>query len=243
MNIFALDHVPRIAAQQHLDRHVVKMVIEYAQLLSTAHRVLDGKLVTFDYQEPIYREEILADSSVRATQIGTKDRVKKFLKLPGEDPRLHFRTELFLDEIASPFKNVVELIVGNRKCYNSSHVNHPSAIWARETTENYNWLFQLFQETAAEYTHRYGRIHKTYSDIGNFLSRIPYNLPQGRRTPFPQAMPEEFKHEDSIVAYQNYYLGPKAAIARWTNRETPTWFKDRYKDYDATHFERTTTVA
>ena len=27
----------------HLDKHVVKMIIEYAQLMSTAHRVLDGE--------------------------------------------------------------------------------------------------------------------------------------------------------------------------------------------------------
>ena len=26
----------------HCDKHVVKMILEYAQLLSTAHRVLDG---------------------------------------------------------------------------------------------------------------------------------------------------------------------------------------------------------
>ena len=26
----------------HVDKHVVKMIVEYAQLLSTAHRVLDG---------------------------------------------------------------------------------------------------------------------------------------------------------------------------------------------------------
>ncbi len=26
----------------HVDRHVVKMIIEYAQLLSTAHRIIDG---------------------------------------------------------------------------------------------------------------------------------------------------------------------------------------------------------
>ena len=26
----------------HCDKHVVKMIIEYAQLMSTAHRVLDG---------------------------------------------------------------------------------------------------------------------------------------------------------------------------------------------------------
>ena len=30
----------------HLDKHVVKMILEYAQLLSTAHRVLDGNCVT-----------------------------------------------------------------------------------------------------------------------------------------------------------------------------------------------------
>lgn len=42
MNIFMLDEDPRRAAQAHCDKHVVKMVIETAQLLSTAHRVLDG---------------------------------------------------------------------------------------------------------------------------------------------------------------------------------------------------------
>jgi hypothetical protein len=42
MNIFYLDPDPQICAQMHCDKHVVKMIIEYAQLLSTAHRVLDG---------------------------------------------------------------------------------------------------------------------------------------------------------------------------------------------------------
>ena len=31
-----------MAAEMHCDKHVVKMILEYAQLLSTAHRVLDG---------------------------------------------------------------------------------------------------------------------------------------------------------------------------------------------------------
>jgi hypothetical protein len=44
MNIFYLNHDPKICAEQHVDRHVCKMVIEYAQLLSTAHRVLDGEM-------------------------------------------------------------------------------------------------------------------------------------------------------------------------------------------------------
>ena len=42
MNIFYLDKNPKVCATMHCDKHVVKMIIEYAQLLSTAHRVLDG---------------------------------------------------------------------------------------------------------------------------------------------------------------------------------------------------------
>ena len=43
MNIFYLDKNPQTCAEMHLDKHVVKMIIEYAQLMSTAHRVLDGE--------------------------------------------------------------------------------------------------------------------------------------------------------------------------------------------------------
>ena len=42
MNIFYLDHDVRKCAEMHNDKHVVKMILEYAQSLSTAHRVLDG---------------------------------------------------------------------------------------------------------------------------------------------------------------------------------------------------------
>ena len=45
MNIFYLDHDPKICAEMHLDKHSSKMMVEYAQLMSTAHRVLDGKEV------------------------------------------------------------------------------------------------------------------------------------------------------------------------------------------------------
>lgn len=42
MNIFVLDHRPLFAAHYHNDRHVVKMILETAQLLCTAHHFLDG---------------------------------------------------------------------------------------------------------------------------------------------------------------------------------------------------------
>jgi len=42
MNIFILDENPIKAAQLQCDKHVVKMIVESAQMLSTAHRMLDG---------------------------------------------------------------------------------------------------------------------------------------------------------------------------------------------------------
>jgi hypothetical protein len=42
VNIFFLHTDPKRAAQAHADTHVNKMIVESAQLLSTAHRLLDG---------------------------------------------------------------------------------------------------------------------------------------------------------------------------------------------------------
>jgi len=44
MNIFILDKDPVVSAQMQCDKHVQKMLLESAQMLSTAHRVLDGTL-------------------------------------------------------------------------------------------------------------------------------------------------------------------------------------------------------
>lgn len=44
MNIFLLHNDPTVAAQMQCDKHVVKMILELAQMLSTAHRILDGQL-------------------------------------------------------------------------------------------------------------------------------------------------------------------------------------------------------
>ena len=57
MNIFFLEHNPELCAKYHNDKHCVKMILETAQILSTAHRVLDGQeLVIYDSrQELLYK--------------------------------------------------------------------------------------------------------------------------------------------------------------------------------------------
>ena len=43
MNIFFLDSDVKVCSRMHCDRHIVSQIKEYAQLLSTAYRLIDGK--------------------------------------------------------------------------------------------------------------------------------------------------------------------------------------------------------
>ena len=75
-----------------------------------------------------------------------------------------------------------------------------------------------------EYTHRYGKHHAT-ERLRNILYMPPLNIVHG--VPFtdpPQCMPELCKGEDTVLAYQNYYIIEKSGFARWTKREMPAWF-------------------
>lgn len=181
MNIFYLDRDPKLCAEMHVNKHVVKMILEYAQLLSTAHRVLDGTL------------------AVGVSQSGRK---KTLYQLP--DDR-------------------------DTKLYSATHVNHPSAVWARKSYQNYAWLHQLLHQLCIEYTHRYGKIHKVQlSGLLYELYAPPTALESTDHITFTEptpAMPDEYKvHGNSIQSYRNYYVGAKSAFAVWKSRITPDWF-------------------
>ena len=158
MNIFYLDRDPKIAAQMMCDKHVVKMILESAQMLSTGHRVLDG------------------------------------------------------DEYADK--------VG---LYKMAHKNHPSTIWVRSSYQHYKWLYDHMVALMREYTYRYGKHHAT-ERLLTPLSEYPQAIPVGDFTNPPQCMPEVCKGEDTVLAYQNYYIIEKSGFARWTKREIPAWF-------------------
>ena len=183
MNIFYLHNDPKVCAELHVDKHVVKMIVEYAQLLSTAHRMIDG-------------HQIEGRSK-------TGRRVKRWV-------------------LSNPNKDAV--------IYKAVHYYHPSAVWARETKEQYLWLYDLFKKLGQEYTHRYGKVHSTNFKLNQLLSDAPVNIKQeGWREP-PPAMshyPQCIVPGDSIKSYHNYYNEAKAYFAKWTKREQPDWFIGR----------------
>lgn len=60
MNIFFLSFIPQLCAQMHCDLHVIKMIVESAQLLSTCYRWLNGqrpKLKAKKLREELERED------------------------------------------------------------------------------------------------------------------------------------------------------------------------------------------
>ena len=118
MNIFYLDKSAVISAQYMCDKHVVKMILESAQLLCTAHHVCPS-----DAERP-------------------------------------------------------------EKFYKKTHVNHPCAIWCS--------------------------------------ANIP-NIPSGKLTEMPQCMPDEYKMDDPVLGYRNYYKHGKAHLHNWKNRSVPYW--------------------
>jgi hypothetical protein len=185
MNIFFLDEDVKKCAQMHVDRHVCKMVIEYAQLLSTAHRVLDGQ----EYK-----------------RLSANNRSIKAWRLP--DSR-------------------------EERLMKPTMMNHPSAIWVRQSNENYRWLYNMWCELLSEFTYRYGKVHATARLIPD-LAVLPTNIPNGKFTGPTPAMPDECKVPgDSLKSYHNYYKMNKSHLWSWkgkiNKREVPPFMKEWFR--------------
>jgi hypothetical protein len=152
MNIFVVDENPATAAQQLCDKHVVKMILETAQMLCTvAHE--------HGFDAP----------------------------------------------------------------YRKTHPKHPCTLWAGKTGDNWSWLLQHGLAMCAEYTRRYGRVHKS-EEVIMWCARLPIQFAGARHlTPFAQAMPEQYRNPCAVTAYRAYYHGEKANFATWKS-EVPQWW-------------------
>ena len=150
MNIFWLDYDMEKNVTYYCDKHVVKMILEYAQLLSTVCRL-----------------------------------------------------------------NGVE------EGYKASHINHPCSIWCRESLDNWLLLRELAFNLSEEFYHRYHNVHSSFYVIRELS--LP-NIPSKDITPAPQCMPSQYKCDDLVIVYRNYYIGEKSRFARWTKRPVPEWF-------------------
>ena len=113
------------------------------------------------------------------------------------------------------------------KIYRPTHQNHPCSKWVAASIHHFDWLCQLGLELCLEYTHRYGKIHACQSQLIWLTLQLPTLSSYLPATPFVQpfqVMPKEYKHEDAVVAYRNYYIGAKRHFCTWKHRPVPKWF-------------------
>ena len=158
MNIFYLHEDPDKAAQYQYNKHVVKMILESAQLLCTAHHLL----------------------------------------CPEESDLI-------------PYK--------------ATHKNHPSAVWVRQSSSNYAWLYFHMMALGKEYKKRYNKEHLTIAKCRDVLAQTPGPIFNIGPTDMPQCMPDEYKDDDYVTAYRKYYQGAKAYFAKWERGvSAPDWW-------------------
>lgn len=110
--------------------------------------------------------------------------------------------------------------------YRETHKNHPCSIWASESVDNFIWLSNLGLALSKEYSYRYNKVHKCDEIIFGMRNSISINkIPKLGLTDFKKCMPDEYKTEDIVSSYRNYYLGSKRHLAKWTKRDIPDWWK------------------
>jgi hypothetical protein len=116
--------------------------------------------------------------------------------------------------------------VGKIGPYKKTHWNHPLSIWGRTSYDNFQWICRYSLSLCAEYTYRYGKIHKCEQHLQNIISQ-DMNLPKLGITPRPLCMPEQYKLSDPIESYRAYYIGEKILNQNvridWKNRPIPEW--------------------
>ncbi len=104
------------------------------------------------------------------------------------------------------------------------HPKHPCTIWAGESLSNWLWLKELTKFLDNEYIYRYDKGHHKSWEVVEQLPNPP--IEDIGMTPFAQAMPEKYKHDNPVIAYRNYYMHEKAKFATWKYpAKKPRWYR------------------
>ena len=119
--------------------------------------------------------------------------------------------------------------------YKGGYAHHPCTVWAGDTYPNFQWLVVHGIGLCSEYRKRFGKDHACYKPIlrmeslGRHLILKPSDdiiehITGGELTPFALAMPDEYRNDDAVVAYQAYYHSKQ--FAKWEKgTPTPDWWQ------------------
>lgn len=196
VNIFVLSKNTKNASKYHCDKHVVKLILESAQILSTAHRYLDG---TMD----IVEKEIIIKSGKR------KGMPQKRKNKVYTHPDALFENSLYKNtHINHPCGKWVRESSGNYK-------------WLYKLFKNlckeYTYRYDKIHLCEKKLLKVLKNVPKNIPDLDR--TQFITAMPEYCRYENEELLPP-------IEAYRKYYMYEKSHFCKWTKRDIPYWFKN-----------------
>lgn len=109
--------------------------------------------------------------------------------------------------------------------------SHPVIRWVQQSTANYRWTVELLKQLCIEFEFRYGHKHACERFVPLF--ETTFGLPpllSDDWIPMSQnfqALPDEFKDDDPVLAYWLNYAVEKRRFAVWNKkRQAPTFWQE-----------------
>lgn len=205
MNVFAVDYDPELAAMSLCDQHVVKMVTETAQILSTHirsdfehnrvhinsnyHGEIASNILPFLYKSTHKHHPILKELN-NLERVNIVWLLKHFQALERE---YRYRFD----------KNHAAFNENDRGSLIFDYYRHRGI-----STYNYDW---------------YGDAYKNQT-VG-----FPLCMPDQYKEPLKNT----YAHSQTqrVLSYRKYYIGEKLKFARWNKRRSPpAWIDDPEED-------------
>lgn len=158
MNLFILDEDISNSVEFHCDKHVVKMPLETAQMISFAYH----------HQEKKPNVELMA--------------------------------------------------------FSKTHDKHPCSIWLQKSLANFVYGCEFGIKLVEEYRYRYNsQKHERAMQIFRKSLKCLPEIADIGQTPFALAMPEQYKSENAVKSYRDYYCSEKISMLNYTKRKIPLW--------------------
>ncbi len=111
---------------------------------------------------------------------------------------------------------------GTRRGYRPAHKKHPMTMWIGSSLKNYMYACKIGIALTLEYTRRYGKIHTCARHLEWLYHNHPSQFEERKsetayysREGIPECMPEEYRRESIVEAYQIYYMMDKMSFARY----------------------------
>lgn len=203
MNLFYLDENHDLNAQYHVDSHVIKMILEAAEMLCMAHIVTEAVgfkphvLEKDDYRKCLEFKKTFKD-------LAPSDRPIPYV---GRDSHLNHPSTIW---VRSSLENYYWTW-----CY-----MHSLEIERR------------YRNPKGKPVHEAYRLVCEKLDDPNIpdLGLTPFALAMGK---LRDAYPEFVSEDDPIESYRYFYMADKSTFAKWKARPIPYWWNQEWADAHA----------